>query len=67
MPDEFDIAQERVEADNERAVENRVRFRGESAAECVECGEEIPQARREALPGVTQCVTCALMAERRGR
>lgn len=32
--------------------------RGESAAECVECGEDIPQARRDALPGVTTCIAC---------
>ncbi len=32
--------------------------RGASALECVECGEEIPQKRRDALPGVTTCVVC---------
>ena len=32
---------------------------GESFAECAECGEEIPQARRAALPGVKLCVECA--------
>lgn len=25
---------------------------------CIECGEEIPEARRKALPGVTTCVAC---------
>jgi len=38
---------------------------GESLAECAECGEEIPQKRRDALPGVKLCVDCA--AERQGR
>jgi len=38
---------------------------GESAKECVECGEEIPKARREALPGVKTCVLC--QAERDGQ
>lgn len=32
--------------------------RGESLRHCEECGEEIPQARREALKGVRLCVTC---------
>lgn len=32
--------------------------RGESAEYCEECGEEIPQKRREALPGVRTCVEC---------
>ena len=37
---------------------------GDSLAECAECGEEIPEARRKALPGVKLCVDCA--AERDG-
>ncbi len=32
--------------------------RGESLAVCEECGEEIPPARRKALPGVRLCVAC---------
>lgn len=31
---------------------------GESLAHCAECEEEIPQARREALPGVKLCIDC---------
>jgi phage/conjugal plasmid C-4 type zinc finger TraR family protein len=31
---------------------------GEGTLECVECGEEIPARRREALPGVTTCIAC---------
>ncbi|HEY2178270.1 MAG TPA: DksA/TraR family C4-type zinc finger protein [Caulobacteraceae bacterium] len=31
---------------------------GEGKTHCVECGEEIPEARRRALPGVTTCVPC---------
>ena len=38
---------------------------GESAAHCVECGEEIPQARRHALPGVRTCVDCQSERDRR--
>ena len=29
---------------------------GDSERWCVECGEEIPEKRREALPGVKRCV-----------
>lgn len=32
--------------------------RGESLHECEECGQTIPQARREAVPGVRLCVEC---------
>ena len=31
---------------------------GESAAECDECGEPIPERRRQVLPGVRTCVQC---------
>ncbi|HJP35420.1 MAG TPA: DksA/TraR family C4-type zinc finger protein [Gammaproteobacteria bacterium] len=31
---------------------------GESLAECEECGEAIPHARRRAVPGVRRCVGC---------
>jgi len=31
---------------------------GESAKLCDECGLDIPQGRRDALPGVRHCVTC---------
>jgi len=31
---------------------------GEGSAECVECGETIPEGRRRAVPGATTCVHC---------
>ena len=31
---------------------------GEARTHCVECGEEIPEARRRAVPGVRTCVAC---------
>ena len=31
---------------------------GEGTTHCVECGDEIPAARREALPGASTCVQC---------
>ena len=31
---------------------------GESEQWCVECGEEIPEKRRAAMPGVKRCVSC---------
>jgi len=31
---------------------------GEGETHCVECGEEIPEARRAALPGARTCVAC---------
>lgn len=31
---------------------------GESLRDCAECGEEIPEARRMARPGVKLCIQC---------
>ncbi len=31
---------------------------GPGSDDCVECGEEIPLARRRALPGARTCVAC---------
>jgi phage/conjugal plasmid C-4 type zinc finger TraR family protein len=38
---------------------------GESETHCVECGEEIPEARRRALPGVRTCIGCQSAIDRR--
>lgn len=42
----------------------RVAPQGESLTHCAECDEEIPEARRLAVPGVKLCIDC--MAERDG-
>ncbi len=31
---------------------------GESLRECADCGEPIPEARRNAVPGVKLCIDC---------
>lgn len=31
---------------------------GEGPIHCVECDDEIPEARRRALPGVRTCIVC---------
>jgi len=52
--------QEQIDASVASAVE-RARSRmhvGESLACCEDCGEPIPEARRQALPGVRCCVRC---------
>ncbi len=38
---------------------------GESLKHCAECDEEIPEARRQAVPGVKLCIDC--MRERDDR
>ena len=52
--------QEQIDASVEDAVEQARRKipHGESLSHCESCGEPIPEARREALPGVRLCVEC---------
>ena len=38
---------------------------GDGAAECDDCGEPIPQRRREALPGTRTCVACQSIRDQR--
>ena len=40
------------------AQRRRSKLPNESAFECRCCGDEIPQARREVLPGVDTCIDC---------
>ena len=52
--------QDQIDATVEDAVK-RARSnmpRGESLKKCEECNAKIPEARREALPGVRLCITC---------
>lgn len=52
--------QEQIDASVEDAVARaRSRLpRGESLRHCADCDEEIPEARRQAVPGVRLCITC---------
>ena len=38
--------------------------RGPSLEECIECGEEIPLARQQAVSGCTLCIDCQTLKER---
>nr|WP_314076438.1 DksA/TraR family C4-type zinc finger protein [uncultured Roseococcus sp.] len=38
---------------------------GEGETHCLECGEEIPEGRRRAVPGVRTCVSCQSEIDRR--
>lgn len=52
--------QDQIDATVEDALK-RVRseqLKGESLEYCDECGEDIPEARRNAVPGVRYCVQC---------
>lgn len=53
--DEADIV---IEEALNRTLSQIPRYTGISASEC-ECGEEIPEGRRLAIPGVKLCTPCA--------
>lgn len=58
--------QEQIDSTVQDALQ-RVRSqlpRGESLRYCEECEEEIPQARRDAVPGVRLCVSCQAALDR---
>lgn len=52
--------QDQIDSTVEDAVERaRARLpKGPSRLECEECGETIPKARRDAIPGVRLCIAC---------
>lgn len=71
MTDIFDRATEREEAAREDALQAQQRRAGltgktvaDSAWQCTVCGEDIPQQRRKAVPGVQTCVACQTELER---
>ncbi len=59
--------QEQIDASVGDAVERarRALRAGESLSHCEECGEPIPEARRQAVPGVRRCIACQSEADSR--
>ena len=63
MPDEVDRAQtineqfqqDALAAHFRRGIRNAGRL---AVGDCLECGAEIPEARRSAVPAATLCVRC---------
>lgn len=57
--------QDQIDATIKDAIERaRARLRsGPSLTHCQECDAPIPQARREAMPGVRLCVPCQQVEE----
>ena len=68
MPDLMDLAQVRqamvLEAQISKA---RTVCAGRNVFFCDDCGEVIPDARREVLPGVETCTACQEIREAKGQ
>lgn len=60
MADKADIAGDYIEKSLELSLANQRNQVTPINDEpyCLECGDEIPAARREALPGCAHCVSC---------
>jgi phage/conjugal plasmid C-4 type zinc finger TraR family protein len=64
MADSMDLVQQRVQEELARNLANATHHpAGTSEFFCLSCGEEIPEQRRRALPGVSLCVTCKQISE----
>lgn len=62
-----EAVQEQIDATVESAVQlAKSRLpQGEGLTHCQECEEEIPEARRKAMPGVRHCITCQAEREKK--
>lgn len=57
-----------ADAERERAIQRaqaKLALKGDEF--CQDCGEEIPAARRAALPSATRCTPCQTKLERHAR
>ncbi|NOO49843.1 TraR/DksA family transcriptional regulator [Klebsiella pneumoniae] len=60
MPEIIDQANELAELQREAAIAKcRINHAAVSATHCRDCGEEIPERRRELAAGCQRCVSCA--------
>ena len=56
----IDQANELAERRLEMTIQNmRINHHAVSATHCCDCGEEIPERRRELVAGCQRCVSCA--------
>lgn len=69
MADNADRATDVVQQHVDTALANRPTWTGVdmARAECVECGDEIPAARRDAVPWASTCIDCQEIQERMSR
>lgn len=69
MPDDMDFVQERQAEFNADSLREHWRNQklGVGLTHCEECGEPIPEARRQAKPDATHCVSCLTAIETNSR
>lgn len=62
-PDPLDRAQVESELALQNILAARKIYTGKSSLYCHDCGEPIPQARRDAVPGCSFCAECQRLVE----
>jgi phage/conjugal plasmid C-4 type zinc finger TraR family protein len=69
MADKADVADAYIEQSLETALRNQLELNSylSTDPDCEQCGELIPEARREALPGCPTCVECKQLLEAKNR
>lgn len=65
MTDQFDRAQQLEEMQREIALKKHRTFKAVSRLYCEDCDASIPEKRRQMIQGVTRCVTCQELEEKR--
>ncbi len=64
---DHDDATDLENLERETAIAKRVIYTGESAQDCIECGDGISSARQLAVPGCQMCTDCASASELKAR
>ena len=68
MADDADFASPYIlRAAEERTAQIQASLQGEGQDWCEECGVDIPEARRAAIPNAIRCAPCQQVAEAKGR
>ncbi len=68
MSDEADMARRAEEAERNAVIEqSRIPLHRQGSEFCVDCGDEILQARRLAIPSAERCLFCQTQFEGVGR
>ena len=65
MTDQFDRAQQLEEMAREIALKKHRTFKAVSRVYCEDCDAPIPEKRRQLIPGVSRCVACQEIEEKR--
>lgn len=70
MTDVYDRAQEMEQRQREQALAAQAaasRPQGNSLEHCKDCGQAIPEKRRQAAVGCTRCIRCQTACEKGGK